>query len=134
LICLEQKIEYLEFANRILDVKFDPTQSTWITHLNEDEILAVTVYTRFSKYNCEMSIATSGKRNWASRFFLRACYSYPFIQLGMTRVTAVVEEDNEKSLKMCKQLGYVEEGRLKSWFGEKDGILFRMTKGESKWL
>lgn len=134
MIVYAQDPALLDFANRVLGVKFDPAQSAWMAKTDGQSIEAVIVYTRFSPHNCEMSIATNGERKWATREFLRACYRYPFVQMGLRRITAVVEEDNSKSLNMCRRLGHAEEARLKHWFGEKDGIVFRMTKDTCKWL
>lgn len=135
MIITEQIPVLLEFANRVLDVRFDPVQCTWISQIDDDgRIVAVVVYSRFSTHNCEMSIATDEQRTWANRAFLRACYRYVFGQLNKTRITVVIEEDNEKSLVMCRKLGHVEEGRLKCWFGAKDGIVMRMLRSECKWL
>lgn len=37
--------------------------------------------------------------------------SYPFVQLGLARVTAEIEAGNERSLRNAKLMGFVEEGR-----------------------
>lgn len=134
MIVTEQHPALLDFACRVLGVQFDPAQSTWIGQVEEGYISAVVVYTRFSRHNCEMSIATDGRKRWASRDFLRACYSYPFQQLGLARITVVVEDDNRRSLRLCRKLGHVEEGLLRGWFGNKDGILMRMLRDECRWI
>lgn len=133
MIVLEQDPRLLEWAKEILKVKFNPNESTWIS-LVDDEIRAVVVYTRFSTHNCEMSIATDRKKRWAHKSFMRTCYRYAFEQIKVARVTVVIEEDNMDSLELCRRLGHTEEGRLKHWFGDKDGILMRMTRQECKWL
>lgn len=130
-----QNPAYLEFANRVLGVNFDPSQAAWLTALNGDGTpAAVTVFSRFSPHDCEMSIASDGRRRWASRAFLGTCYRYAFNQLKLRRVTAVVQDDNEKSLIMLNKLGHVEEARLKHWFGDHDGIVMRLLRAECKWL
>lgn len=135
IVSQEQKLEYLEFANRVLDVNYDPRQCTWITCLsNSGEILAVVIYNTFSKFNCEMSVASNGSRRWMSKEFLRVCFRYPFWQLGLTRITGVVEETNSDALRLDRHLGFIEEARLKCWFGSNDGIAFRMLKEECKWI
>lgn len=135
MITFAQDSALLAFANAVLGVRFDPAQSSWISNLHEDgSPSAVVVYTRFSTHNCEMSIATDGSRKWATREFLRQCYRYPFIQMGLCRVTGVVEDGNERALRLNRALGHVEEARLKAWFGDKDGIVFRLLKDECKWL
>lgn len=134
-ITTAQEPSWLGWAASVLGVKFDPSQSTWITRLNDDGSPAVVVvYTRFSPHNCEMSIATDGRSAWASREFLRIGYSYPFQQMRLARVTVVVEEDNTPSLNMCRKLGHVQEGILNKWFGTKNGVLMRMLADECRWL
>ena len=135
MIDYEQNKKYIDFANRILSADFNATPSVTISNVDENgEILAVVIYTRFSKHNCEMSIATSGHKNWASKRFLKACYAYVFYQCGLKRITVVVDENNNQSITMCKKLGHVKEGILHSWFGETNGVIFRMKKEECKWL
>lgn len=132
-----QNPEFLVWANRVLDVEFkpDPNTTVWITRLNANgSISAVVVYSDFREFNCEMSVASDGKSTWATREFLGVCYRYPFNQMKMRRVTAVVQDDNSASLRMCRKLGHVEEARLTNWFGEHDGIVMRMLREECKWL
>ncbi len=133
MIVTDQDPRLLQFASDVLRVRFDPAQSAWISSVDE-EVEAVVVFTRFSPFNCEMSIATNGKKRWARREFIRACYRYPFVQRGLARITVVIEDGNEPSLSLCRKLGHVEEGTLKSWFGPKDGIVMRMLKSECKYL
>ncbi len=134
MITTEQNPAWLDWAADVLGVKFIREQSTWISKLRDGEPTTVVVYTRFSTHNCEMSIATDGSRHWGSREFMRVAYSYPFEQLGLARITVVIEEDNPQSLTMCRKLGHIEEGRLKHWFGSKDGIVMRMCRDECRWI
>lgn len=135
MISHEQNPAYLFWANDVLGVDFDPAQTAWITNLNGDGTpAAVCVFNFVTTYNCEMSVASDRRARWATRGFLGVCYRYAFVQLGLVRVTAVVEDDNKESLRMCRKLGHVEEARLQCWFGEKDGIVMRMLKGECKWI
>lgn len=135
MIVFDQDHALLAFASQVLNVKFDPSQCSWISRLNPDgSPLVVVVFTRFTPYNCEMSIASDGSRKWYSKEFVSTCYRYAFIQAKLWRITVVIEDDNEKSLKLCRQLGHTQESVLKHWFGEKDGIVMRMTKDTCKWL
>jgi hypothetical protein len=42
---------------------------------------------------------------------LARCLAYPFNQLGLGRVTAEIDESNQRSLRNARKLGFVEEGR-----------------------
>ena len=37
-------------------------------------------------------------------------FAYPFVQLGLERVSAEIELDNERSIKLARGLGFVREG------------------------
>ena len=135
MIAFTQNPEQLEWASRILNVKYDPNLCSWLSELSEDgETRAVVVFTRFTPYNCEMSVASDGSSKWFSSRAARAWFGYPFNQLRVNRVTAVAEQFNERSISMLRKLGFVEEGTLKQWFGQQDGIVFRMLKDECTWI
>lgn len=135
MIDFSQDLRYLDFANTVLQVNFQPVDSVWISKVYDDgSIAAVAVFNRFSPQNCEISLATDQKKKWACRRFLRAIFTYPFIQMKLWRVTGAVESDNDAAIELHRHLGSIHEATLKNWFGEKDAVLFRMTKEECKWL
>jgi len=43
-------------------------------------------------------------------------------------------EANDKAMKMNRQLGFTQEGRLRHLHGADDGILWGMLKDECKWI
>lgn len=132
-----QKPEYLEWADARLASKYpsDPSRTRWITSLGKGgEIKAVVLFGDFSPYNCEMSIATDERASWATREFIRTCYRYAFEQMKLARITVVIDEGNDKSLKLCEKLGHTKEGLLLNWYGSKNGIAMRMLKNECKWI
>lgn len=134
MICIEQKQEYFDFINKILDVKFDPVLCRCIASLsNSGEILGVVVFDRFSEAGVEMSVASISPR-FLTKNFLNAVFHYAFITCGKRRITAVIEEDNAAALKLDTRLGFVEEAILKHWYKQKDGIILRMLKEECRWI
>lgn len=135
MVVLQQIPECIEFVNKMLNVKFTPENARWISNIDEDgKLLGVVVCSRFTPWNCEISAASVSPRAW-SRAMMRAVFTYCFIDCGLSRVTAVVEDGNFTALEFDKRLGYIQEARLKDWYGSgKDGILLRMTKSECKWL
>ena len=107
----------------------------WLASVNDEtgEVLGVVVYTRFSKTNCEMSVAAASPK-FLSRKNLRVFFGYPFHQLSQKRVTAVVEVTNQHSYKFNRRLGFQVEGKLRQWFPSGDGIVMGLLKEECKWL
>lgn len=134
MIVLDQHPAFFEYINTILSVKFNPEQSRCIASVTEDNrIMGVVVYSRFTPWNCELSVASTTPK-FISRGFLKAVFHYPFIKCGLRRITAVIEDGNINALEMDKRLGFVEEARLKGWYGDTDGIMLRMLKEECAWL
>jgi RimJ/RimL family protein N-acetyltransferase len=132
-ISIEQKQEYFDFINTILGVRFDPAQSICIASLNSGKLLGVVVFSRFMEFNCELSVASISPK-FLTRKFLNVLFHYAFITAGKHRITAVIEDGNINALDMDKRLGFIEEGRLKGWYGEKDGLILRMLRDECRWI
>lgn len=135
-IDFEQKPEYFAFASRVLDVNFTHDGGCKsITSLhNNGDIAAVAIYSRFHEHNLEMSVASDGSGLWMSKTFLLQAFAYPFLVLGKRRVMAVMEEGNHQAINLNRRLGFVREGLLRKWYGDKDGILVGMLREECKWL
>ena len=131
MILIDQQSEFLDFANKKLNTKFLAKDCAWIVSIG-NVYKGVVVYSRMTPWNCEMSMAGWGA--WITRPLLRAAFHYPFNTCKLIRVTAVVEDGNERSMSINKRLGFIEEGRLSHWFGDKDGIILRMLRSECKWI
>lgn len=136
MITFDQKPEYFQFVTGILGGNYaHGGDCKVLTKLHDDgSIACVVAYTRFSKTNLEMSIASDGSKTWVNRKFIQAAFAYPFLQLGKRRVLSIAHEDNHAVLDQDRRLGFVEEGRLRKWYGDRDGILFGMLREECIWL
>lgn len=97
------------------------------------EILGAVVYDCFYAHDCNLSIAIASPR-CVTRGTLRQVFNYPFKQLGLTRVSASVAADNEKSLRLMERWGFQKEGVKRNGYGHCDEILFGMLRSESKWI
>lgn len=132
----EQKPEFFEWASRVLDADYAYSDGCRVLAnlYDSGKIASVTVYSRFHATNLEMSIASDSTSAWMSKTYLFQAFAYPFLTLGKRRVMGVVQVDNFAALHLDKRLGFIEEGRLRKWFGEKDAILLGMLREECKWL
>jgi len=101
----------------------------------DGEIAAVTVWNCFETHNCLMSIASDGRKRWMTREYLFRSFAYPFLQLGLPRVTSKIDEANVASIALCKGCGFVEEGRLREAApnGRSD-ILLGLLRRECRWI
>ena len=76
----------------------------------DGELVAVVVYDNFSDGDCNMHIASDGTRAWMNKSLLVSAFAYPFMQLGLRRVTGMVPAHNADALAFDEHLGFVREG------------------------
>lgn len=101
----------------------------------EGELVAVVVFDCFSDTECNLHIASDGTRSWMSKSLLLATFAYPFTQLRLRRVTALVPASNTDAINFDKHIGFVEEGchRKAAPDGE-DMISLGMLREECRWI
>lgn len=100
----------------------------------DGELIAVVVYNLFSGADIAMHIAAVPGRRWMTREFLRVAFRYPFVQLGVRRVTGYVPASNADALRFDLHLGFVQEGCMREAMenGE-DIIVLGMLERECRW-
>ena len=80
----------------------------------DGRMVAGVLYEGINAHNCWMHIAVEPGANWAGgREFMRAVFAYPFRTCGVRRVSAYVNERNERSVRLCRRLGFREEAILR---------------------
>lgn len=92
------------------------------------ELVAVVVYDSFSECDVNMHVASDGTGHWLNRAFLTASFAYPFQQLGLRRVTAMVPAKNTAALKFDENLGFVREGYHKNALPDDDLVSLAILK------
>lgn len=95
------------------------------------ELAGGVVYTHYSQANILTSIVLEAP---LTRRFLFSVLHYPFVQLGMRRITALVEASNTQSLRLCEHLGFVREGIMRDGAVDGDVIVLGMLRSECRWL
>lgn len=134
MICAEQKLEHLLWAQQVLGVAWDIRQVTWLTSLSQSgSILGVAVFSRFTEGNCEITVASQSPQ-FISKSFAFACTYYAFETCKCRRVTAIIAVGNEKSLNLAQQLGFRIEGRLRNWFASGDALIHGLLREDCKWF
>jgi RimJ/RimL family protein N-acetyltransferase len=104
-----QEDKLLPWAQERIGVTFRNDAKT--IGLERDGVLvAVVVFDNFSDVDVGMHIASDGTRAWMSKTLLLSAFSYPFVQLGLLRVTGLVPANNADALAFDENLGFVREG------------------------
>ena len=79
------------------------------------DMLAVAIYNNFSQndtgetYNLHITFVASDPK-WATPGNVRAVLHYPFIQLGVKRMTSIVNKSNKRARKLNEGIGFKLEG------------------------
>lgn len=90
-------------------------------------------YHNVNEVNCEIAVAAESGFQW-TRAALEALFSYPFRQLELQRVTAMVASDNFESQRFAERLGCTLEARMERACKSGDLLVYRMFRSECKWL
>jgi len=73
------------------------------------EILAVAVFNSFRHHDIECSIVAATPK-WATPGNIRVIFDYPFVQLGVKRMTAITAKKNKRCRKLLEGVGFRLEG------------------------
>lgn len=117
-----------------------PHTDTWgewyqaIGFERDGEIVAATIYNHYTGPNVMTSIAGAPGRRWLTRGYLLAIFRYPFEQLGVRRITALVEAHNADSLRFVRHLGFKREGVMRHGAVNDDLIVFGMLREECRYI
>ena len=98
----------VEWASDRLGLKsFGPCSVVGVHHGNK--LVAVAVFSEYRHPNIEITFVTESPR-WASPKTVRTILSYPFLQLGCKRITAITEAANQPARAFLCRLGFCKEG------------------------
>ncbi len=102
---------------------------------SEGDLLGVAIYMNFGQYDIQLCFVTADPK-WATPGNVRAILHYPFIQLGVKRMTAITNKSNKKARKLLEGVGFVLEGTHP--FGD-NGVKPSLTYGlyskqAARWL
>lgn len=96
--------------------------------------LCVVLYDNFNQANVNMHLAAVPGKRWLNREFLWYCFYYPFMQLGVKRVTGIVAASNLEARKFDENLGFTLEATLEDAHPDGDLLIYKMTREQCRWL
>ena len=124
-------------AQRItgFDHKLDGNDYTAIGVVDNGELIAGAIYNEYRPpVDIRESFASISPR-WATKYTLRHMFAYPFIHLGVRRMSSVIAADNVASIDLTERLGFKREGVMRAGMDDgQDAILFGMLKEECPWI
>jgi len=128
----ERTDEAVAWAKKIIGINGMSGDVTAISLLDDnDEFLAVTVFSAYTKTNIDMHIAARPKSHWLSRSFFNASFELPFRVLEVPRVTGLIRAENLDAQRFVSRLGFQYEGRMRKAFPDGgDLVLYGLLREE----
>lgn len=99
-----------------------------IALVDGDRIKAVCGYRNYDGIGIEVLIA--GEGSWATPDVIAAFFAYPFEQLKVRRLWAVVDASNKTCQRFLHKLGFVREGVLREAADDGDRYLYALLRTE----
>ena len=128
-----------ELALEVLyrEVGVEPCNTTqaimWVNPTSGDLVWLVG-YTNFLGKTCQMHVVKF-KGHLSPKQMLKACFDYPFNQLGLKIVFGIVNSNNKKALHYDQRLGFKEAIRFpKVHTDDGDLVVLQMNKDECRWI
>jgi hypothetical protein len=107
---------------------------TGLCLLKHGEVVAAVLYDGFNGHNVWMQVAGSPGTPWLTRAALRWSMIYPFHQMGVGRISAMVDANNKASSRFCEHLGFVHECTLPRASLSGGGLMiYRMFREECRY-
>jgi len=102
--------------------------------LRDDKVIAAIGYDQYNGQNVFMHVASDGTGKWSTRHILHEAFKFPFVTMGVARVSAWVEDSNYRSRRFVTNLGFTPEARLTH--AARDGgdvLIYRMFRQECRY-
>lgn len=102
----------------------------------DDRLVGAVVYDNYRpqcKGICAHAVLTDKRA--LQRGTLRRLFHYPFVELGLNRITCFIDGMNAASRRLCEKLGFVCEGRCRQGgAGGDDLLVYGMLREECRWV
>jgi RimJ/RimL family protein N-acetyltransferase len=128
----ERVDEAVAWAKKVIGIQGMSGDVTAISLVDDnDEFLAVTVFSAYTGTNIDMHIAARPKSRWSSRGFFNASFEFPFMVLEVPRVTGLIRAENLDAQRFVSRLGFQHEGRMRKAFADgTDLVLYGLLREE----
>jgi len=100
----------------------------------DGEIAAAVIFNLYSGADVAMHVAAVPGRRWLVREYIKACFGYPFLQLGVRRISGFVPAKNLEARRFDEHLGFKYEGIMRHALPDDDVIVYGMIREHCRWL
>jgi len=114
-----------------LDRGYFAERSNAIGLIRDNEIVAGVIYENWNGRSIMCHIVIKKRM---TPEFVAAIFHYPFIVCGVEKIIVTIEDTNEKSVRVVKNMGFVEEGKVKDAHQFGDMLILTLSKSECRFL
>ena len=100
----------------------------------DGELCAVVVWDSFSQADCCMHVASTGTGHWLNRKVLVQAFGYPFVDLKLRRVTALIPAKKAEAIRFNEHLGFKLEGLCPEAMPDDDIQVRGMLRRECRFI
>ena len=120
-----------KYVAKHCDMVWTPENSQALGLVKDGELVAGVWYEDYNKKSVTCHIAITGRM---TRQYLSIIFDYPFVQLGVEKIICPVKSNNDKSIRLVKNMGFEEQARLLDVFPSGDLLFFVMSKDKCRFL
>ena len=127
-------IEVLHFVKSIMP--FSAVEGMKAIGLKKDgKLVAGCIFEGYSGPNVWVHLAAVPGKRWMTKQYLRACFEYAFVTLGVKRLSGYVNASNHEAIRLDEHFGYKREAVLKGAAPDGgDVILYVMWREDCKYV
>ena len=103
-----------------------------IGHEKDGALIAGVVFNFQTECDIVMHIAAGGP--WLTREYAHAIFSYPFVQLGVRRVSAFPKASDKAVCALLEALGFVREGTMAHMYPDDDAVVYGLLRESCRYV
>ena len=129
-------LDWAAMHGKTFDFRDPANSARAIGVVSGNKLVATCIYHHFRPNvpDIEMTILADTPR-WCTKGAVRFLLSYPFVQLGCVRVTALIGRKNKRSRRFVEGIGFKLEGTARrAWDGRQDCMVYGLLRDECRWL
>lgn len=129
-VIISSPARVFEFVSRFMPMQ--PVGGMKGLGLERDgELIAGVLYEGFNGRNVWMHVAAVPGGHWMTRDYLRYCFSYPFDEMKVERVSGYVSASNAAAVRLDEHLGFQREAVLKGAAEDGADVLIYVMRREN---
>ena len=124
-----------QFVNTATKCEVPSSGGVGIGWLRDDELVAGVLYEDYTgedgSISAHIAVAPGAV---LTREYTRAIFLYPFKQLKVRRIFAMVASNNHKSIRLVEHMGFEPTTTVVGYYPDADMVVYVMTADKCRWL